>query len=353
MARDKYIVNYCDFTNKKDRINDYISQMLNRTNKMFDIQGLPDNIDVRQLERRLQTHGYLVWFKIEDSDIVQMPDSREMKGGVYALWGGLGGVVDFNDDFTFAIVTHPRLNKSFKLKIDEDCVVMRNDSLMTGLLPLYERYATMLVENDITINMADIQSRIVSLITAGTDTNKKSADLFIENIQKGKLSVISDQPVSDMFKLNTLPYSNTASSTITNLIELQQYIKASWFNELGLSANYNMKRESINSSEAQMGQDSLRPLIDDMLHERKNAYDKINKMFGLNITCEFHTPWLQSMTNLANGEDAEFSVEGTTSSSVSDTEEQEVETEDTNSDENEEQQKYNENYKTRTKRGNI
>ena len=227
MARDKYIVNYCDFTNKKDRINDYISQMLNRTNKMFDIQGLPDNIDVRQLERRLQTHGYLVWFKIEDSDIVQMPDSREMKGGVYALWGGLGGVVDFNDDFTFAIVTHPRLNKSFKLKIDEDCVVMRNDSLMMGLLPLYERYATMLVENDITINMADIQSRIVSLITAGTDTNKKSADLFIENIQKGKLSVISDQPVSDMFKLNTLPYSNTASSTITNLIELQQYIKAS------------------------------------------------------------------------------------------------------------------------------
>ena len=105
MARDKYIVNYCDFTNKKDRINDYISQMLNRTNRMFDIQGLPDNIDVRQLERRLQTHGYLVWFKIEDSDIVQMPDSREMKGGVYALWGGLGGVVDFNDDFTFAIVT--------------------------------------------------------------------------------------------------------------------------------------------------------------------------------------------------------------------------------------------------------
>ena len=98
---------------------------------------------------------------------------------------------------------------------------------MMGLLPLYERYATMLVENDITINMADIQSRIVSLITAGTDTNKKSADLFIENIQKGKLSVISDQPVSDMFKLNTLPYSNTASSTITNLIELEQYIKAS------------------------------------------------------------------------------------------------------------------------------
>ena len=48
-----------------------------------------------------------------------------------------------------------------------------------------------------------------------------------------------------------------------------------------------MKRESINSSEAQMGQDSLRPLIDDMLHERKNAYDKINKMFGLNTSCEF------------------------------------------------------------------
>lgn len=60
MAREKYITHYCDFSNKDARINDYISQMLNRTNKMFDIKGLPDNIDVRQLERRLQTHGYLV-----------------------------------------------------------------------------------------------------------------------------------------------------------------------------------------------------------------------------------------------------------------------------------------------------
>lgn len=303
MAREKYIPHYCDFSDKDARINDYISQMLNRTNKMFDIKGLPDNIDVRQLERRLQTHGYLVWFKINDEDIVQMPDSREIKGGVYALYGGLGGVVDFNDDFTFATIAHPRLNKAFKLKIDEDCVVMRNDSMMEGLLPLYEKYATMLVENDITINMADIQSRIVSLITAGTDTNKASADLFLNNIKNGKLSIITDTPVSDLFKLQTLPYNNTASSTITNLIELEQYIKASWFNELGLSANYNMKRESINSSEAQMGQDSLRPLVDDMLHERKNAYEKINKMFGLNITCEFHDPWLNSIENMKKVEE--------------------------------------------------
>ena len=29
--------------------------------------------------------------------------------------------------------------------------------------------------------------------------------------------------------------------------EYQQYLKASWMNDLGLSANYNMKREAINS----------------------------------------------------------------------------------------------------------
>ena len=68
-------------------------------------------------------------------------------------------------------------------------------------------------------------------------------------------------------------------------------MKASLYNELGLQSNYNMKRESINSGESQLNEDMLHPLIDDMLRERQIALEKVNAMFGTNITVEFNSAW--------------------------------------------------------------
>jgi len=70
-----------------------------------------------------------------------------------------------------------------------------------------------------------------------------------------------------------------------------QYTKASWFNELGLNANYNMKRESINSDESQLNDDALLPLVDDMLNCRRLAAEKVNAMFGTSISVDFASSW--------------------------------------------------------------
>ena len=76
-------------------------------------------------------------------------------------------------------------------------------------------------------------------------------------------------------------------------MELQQYLKASFWNDIGIQANYNMKRESINDSEAGMNEESLKPYIDDMLQCRKDAIEKINKQFNLNITVRFSSSWVR------------------------------------------------------------
>ena len=75
------------------------------------------------------------------------------------------------------------------------------------------------------------------------------------------------------------------------LIELKQYIKANWYMDLGINANYNMKREAINENEATLNEDALIPLIDDMLECRKKAIEKINNMFGYNIAIDFSSAW--------------------------------------------------------------
>ena len=243
---------------------------------------------------------------------------------------------------------------------------MRNDSLMMGLLPLYERYATQLMENDITMNMADIESRIVSLMTAGNDKTKVSADLFMADIIKGKFSIITDKSFSEELALKTLPYANNANNTLTNLIEYQQYIKASLYNEIGLSANYNMKRESINSGEAQLGKDSLLPLVDDMLHSREEALEEINRIFGTNITVNFHSAWKHTeeeamldeveVVEEVPGGDGHSQVAEADSNSEPDepTEDnQEGSEDDEEIESTQSQEDYNRNKQKRAKRGNL
>ena len=52
-----------------------------------------------------------------------------------------------------------------------------------------------------------------------------------------------------------------------------------------------MKREAINEAEAGMSDAILFPLCDLMLEERKKGLEKVNKMFGTNITVEFDSVW--------------------------------------------------------------
>ena len=89
----------------------------------------------------------------------------------------------------------------------------------------------------------------------------------------------------------TLPYTDNSSRTLTQLIENEQYIKASWYNEIGVQANYNMKRESINSNEAQLNEDALLPLCQHMLDMRRHACDKLKEVFGLNVSVDFSSSW--------------------------------------------------------------
>ena len=119
---------------------------------------------------------------------------------------------------------------------------------------------------------------IISLLTASDDRTKESALKYIEDIIAGKISVVA----SDDFLggVKTQPYALTGHTVITDLIELEQYLKASWYNELGLNANYNMKRESINSGESQLNNDMLLPLIDDMLKRRKEIIEKSLENYG-------------------------------------------------------------------------
>lgn len=268
-----------DFKDKQHNLKSRTGYMLSRLSTMFKYDGLPDTIPQRMLELYLMVNGHCVVTSVNEN--------------LYAFTGGWGGVLDEYYRPTIYTVANPFLKFFDNLEIGANCVLCGNDSMYQGLLPMLEMYGTALVENELSLNIADINARIMSLITADNDTDLASAKAYLEHIKDGDLSAIGENAFFEGVK--TQPYAQQgANRTITDLIEYEQYLKASMFNELGLNANYNMKRESLNSSESQMNNDALTPLVDDMLNMRKQFIEEINKKYGTEITIDLASAWKEN-----------------------------------------------------------
>ena len=255
----------------------HVLYMLNRTQAMFDYEGLPETIPARNLEIILQLNGNCFATKVN--------------GDYYVFAGGLGGEPDVYYEPTIYTVANPALNFSKCLEIDKDGVLIRNDSYGVGLLPMFKKYASLLTENEITMRVCDITTRMAFLLSAADDRTKASAEQFLDRILDGKLGVISDNAFLESLKVN--PTTSNNAIRLTDLIEYQQYLKAAWFNDLGINANYNMKRESISPNEAQLNDDALLPLVDDMLEARKLGIEKFNNMYGLDVKVSLSSSWLK------------------------------------------------------------
>lgn len=287
----------CDILDKRKSIYNYVLMMFDRTNQMFEYKGLPDTIPAYMLELYLQINGHIGWL--------------EWNGKLYALPGGWGGAPDPYYRPTIYIVANPALGGSHDCKIvnhlppfDEtvwstkpDCVLMRNDTNMRGLFYLFSRYATELSENDISIRSAQINSRQQSIIAASTDREIASARAYIKALEDGKLEAVMDQSMATK-GIRATNVSVQSANVIIQLIELQQYLKASWYNEIGLNANFNMKREYLSEEELMAQTDTLIPLIDDMLRCRQEAIEVVNSTFGTSISVEKNSAWENKQNEL-------------------------------------------------------
>lgn len=265
----------------------YITYMFDRTLMMFDYKGLPDGITNKDMEKFTQMEGKSFFLK--------------HNGRFYILYGSFYDFITWNKEPSKALIVNPALPdlKQF-YTIDVDCVVVPNDSNYYGLYPMMESNAVQMAQADISLAFAGFNTRFKSMFTADDDNTKDSINKLIEDIWNGvkPSAVLTD----DLYKnsVNGISYNQGQTNDIVDLIELKQYIKANWYIDLGINANYNMKRESLNESEMQVNDDALMPLIDNMLYVRKKAIEKINQIFDLNISVEFSSAWKKIKKEIEN-----------------------------------------------------
>ena len=281
-------------TDKSKSSESIINYMLARLQKMFKYTNLPDTIPRQYLENYLLVNGHCILAPEKKSGKVVDP-SR-----LYAFVGAPGGEPDIYYRPTKYMVANPSLQFSAEYYISDtdpnherDAILIRNDTMWQGLYPMMARYAALISENLLTLRTADVMLRVLALITAPDDKSKAAADEYLKNIVDGKLASISENRFLDGIRMQNPPSNN--GSYLTQFIELHQYLVGSFYNEVGLNANYNMKREALSESETGLNDDSLMPLCEDMLRCRREDFDAFNQMFGEHVEVDFDSSWLENV----------------------------------------------------------
>ena len=278
-------------TNKKEQLSKFRADMLNKSLTMFEWKNLPDTLPAVEIEKQLQTNGYSIIAKV--------------KGNVYAFQGGFSGQDPYNQP-TKAIVNNPSLNYNGTFNINEDCVIIKNDDMQQGLIHIYNKYGTLLIENQITMLMTDYNYRMPFTISSKDDSTTQSAREYLQKVIDGSLGVIGEAKLFDALKVT--PTNNKGVNSFADLYGYQQFIEAQLNNTIGLATNNNMKRERLTTNEIEVNKNASYPLIDNMLRNRKQAVEKINKMFDLDIDVEFSSIWNGTNEDDNNGSNGDNPV---------------------------------------------
>ncbi len=263
----------------KNKINSYISDyLLNNALSIFKYDGLPDNIKAVDLEKNLLRFGKILFTKWHDE--------------FYIFSYSETGKQNYLGEYTKFQVNNPYIqcNEVFS---DDNAVRIFNTDTHEPLINLMGMYSELLTESYLTLNMADINSRIPFFISARDNATKASAEIFVKQILDGKQGVIAEQPLFESLKINPL----TDHENISQIVELNKFFYSDYFQKIGLTNLYNNIHDRISATETEFTATSIYPYVDNMKRNRDMAVEKINSMFGLSVTVEFSSSWDYRINN--------------------------------------------------------
>lgn len=260
-------------TNKAENVRNIIDGVLNKTLTMFLYTNLPDSIPIEELEKILQLSGTGFVTMIDEQLVVLK--------GAYSY-----DTVDVYNR-PYKINCYLPDKKTYKMFNISDGVIIKNDYLDRGLLPIFKKWGYLINESELTLIIANRYKRMVKTFIANDDPTAESVRTYLTKVDNGESSVITSNILWDSIKID----GETNTNTLHELIEYDNYIKSELYKEIGLYSNDNMKKERLISSEVENGMNSIYPLVDNMLNCRKQAIDKINKKFNTDISVEFTSSW--------------------------------------------------------------
>lgn len=266
----------------------YFKTLTNKVCNLIRFKKLTDHIDEEFLKEQLVLKGKACF--------------TEFNNHLYALNGSPGGEPNcyyLPCDF---IISNPVLkNKTVRIRNKDGSNDVSNltgilvglthadleleDCEKGGLYDLIYTYAGLLADNLVSLNCAQINSRVQVAFVGDTEALANSAEKVLKDMYNGAPYKVIQQDILNKLTISPVTASG-ANATIMSLIEAHAQIVSDFYSELGISYNSNRKREYVSSTENSMDLGSLNLNIDTIIECIREGIDKVNELFGTDIEVE-------------------------------------------------------------------
>lgn len=252
-----------------DKNNLYFIRLTELCISMFKWKNLPDSIDERYLEMALLT-GSCLFFHDEVL-------------GHLALRGGYGGSLTVYNIPTQRYVT--AANGYHAERTDKDSVIIWNNYTHTSPLPIIDDYAKLLMQISLAIQVNANAQKTPILIQC--NERQKLTLMNIYKKYEGGAPVIFAKKATD--ELEPFTVINTGAPYVADKL---QELKRELWNEalqyLGLLSVSTIERERQNRLESVQNTSAAMTARYTKLLARRQACKQINRMFGLDIVCDYN-----------------------------------------------------------------
>ena len=248
--------------------NQYIKRLCELATCMFDWQGLPDSVDPRFLEMTLFFDGQAVFFYDEELGYLCLQCLTSGNFDVYRIPIDRRAIAvnGYNRDLT-----------------KNDSVIIYNNYLHTNNVTDCVMFADRLYELD---RIVEINAKAQKTPVLVKCTEKQRLTLLnIYQKYEGNEPVIFGDKGLDTDQLTTL---NTGAPFVADKIyQLKTQIWNEALTYLGISNLSIQKKERLITDEATRSMGATIASRYSRLESRRQACEQINKMFGLEISCDY------------------------------------------------------------------
>lgn len=245
----------------------YFDMLFRKAMSIYKFENIPDNWDYDYFVSVLLANGFIC---VTDTAL-----------GVLPLRCGVSGVNVFQHPTT-AIIANPVLG-SLERTIDEDCTLIKmNYNYGSPIMPIVNRYATLLSECDASISVNLLNSKVAFIGLCSSKQVAESMKLMYDKIAKGEPAVFVK---GDQINGDNILYNHVKENFIASDVQiLKRKIMSEFLTEIGVNNANTDKKERLTDNEVEANNGEIQLNAGYWFDNINEGITKTNKMFGLNIS---------------------------------------------------------------------
>lgn len=270
------------------------NNLLKRFMHIFNFENVDDTINLREL---------MLSIIFNDSYMI-----IEKDGLLRNVYGGYSGQLDFYGYPTEYLWTTGTNSGTEKL---DSGVVGHSNSLWTPIAPTLYYYSNILGNLDTSLKIASINTRIMPLYQATSDSERKQLDDVFNNIKKGEMSytVLQKKTIEELVNgEGRIPIDLTGKSGDSNYIPmiLQAYdnVLARVCREIGINITNVMKKAQVISPEVNGYENYTQIFLDDMLENITDTFSKVNEKWDRQWKVTLSNAFMDDNASMETAEDS-------------------------------------------------